>query len=360
MLIILISAFVFSLLISLILTGLVKKLAPTLGLVDHPGGRKTHSHPIPQGGGVAIFLASSIIILLISALATVYPHWAWAFQVPDHITTQIEMAAERLPLLLYITGGGIAIALLGLLEDISPLSPFLKLISQIAVISVTVLCSGIRITLFVPFPWFQILVTVIWITLLVNSFNLLDNMDGWSGTTALVCGFALLVCTMSTGQYFIAGLLLCLSGALLGFLFFNFPPASIFMGDSGSMYTGYMLATASILTTFIEDPGANSLKPVLVPLIIFALPLYDTLSVILIRLIQKRPVFVGDTSHFSHRLLRAGMPEKHVLLTVSFITIASSLGAVSAYVTGVWLLIIPSIQALCIMLALMQLELWSR
>lgn len=197
-----------------------------------------------------------------------------------------------------------------------------------------------------------------WILLLTNSFNLLDNMDGQSASVAIVCGFSLLICSLFTQQYFIAGFLLCLIGAIAGFLYFNFPPASIFMGDSGSMFIGYMLASAAVLTTFLTSPGVSSWKPVLVPLIIFALPLYDTFSVIMIRLLRKKPIFIGDTNHFSHRLHKAGMSTRHTLLTVCAVTAATSLGATVPYGPDYWQMLVPVIQTLAIITVLIQLELW--
>jgi len=353
---ILIASFAASLFMSLAFTFLIRLFAPKLRLMDIPDERKPHPHPIPQGGGIGIFLSTMIVIAVISAAVISRHYIADLFSLPGDISKNMELAAETLPFLLYIFAGGALVAFLGLIDDIRPLSPSIKLVFQIAIITATVLTSGLRITLFLQIEWLQIFITIAWVVLLTNSFNLLDNMDGLSGGVSIACGFSLFLCAMLTQQFFIAGFLLCLIGAVLGFLFFNLPPASIFMGDSGSMFIGYMLGAAGVLTTFIDGPEAHIIKPIIIPLIIFALPLYDTFSVILIRISRNNPVFCGDTNHFSHRLQKAGMSRRNVLFTIILIALASSLGASVSYAPPLFSLIIPFVQVVCLILILAQIE----
>jgi UDP-GlcNAc:undecaprenyl-phosphate GlcNAc-1-phosphate transferase len=218
---------------------------------------------------------------------------------------------------------------------------------------------------FIPFAWVHVGLTVAWLVLLMNSFNLLDNTDGQSGLVAFLTGGALLIVALQTQQNFVAGMLLCLMGAVLGFLLFNLPPASIFMGDAGSMFVGYMLAMATILCSFSfgAESGAatlafprNPVFPVLLPLIIFAVPLYDSLSVMAIRWHAGRPLMEGDRNHFSHRLVRLGMSERMMLCTVGCTVLATSLGATVPYGGEFWRAVVPAVQALAVLLVIVQLE----
>lgn len=352
-------AFVLAFAASLVLTALMRCVAQRIGFVDMPGGRKQHAGPMPRGGGVAIVLATCIVIFGAAAAAYALRRDPALWPVPGGLAEDVALAADKLHFLLYILGGGLAIAFLGLWDDIRPFRPVTKLICQFIIVSVIVVTSGMRINLFIPSDLAQVAVTVVWIVLLTNSFNLLDNMDGLSGTVAFICGGALLVLSLQTTQFFIAGFALALMGAVLGFLFFNFPPASIFMGDTGSMFIGYMLATAAVLTTFVTHDQASPLFPLAVPLVLFAVPLYDTASVLVIRFRRHKPLLEGDRNHFSHRLLRLGMSARRVLVTVGLVTAATALGATVPYGSSTWRVVTPVIQALCVLAVVMLLEIVS-
>ena len=354
---VLVLAFLVAFLLSLILTAIIRKVAARIGFVDRPGGYKLHEKPTPFGGGIAVCLVTCAIILGAPLLAYLWKHYPSSFPMPEAIAEDIGLAAAKLPLLLCVLAGGLAMAALGLVDDIRPVRPALKLIFQFAIATAVVTLSEIRISAFVPSDLYQISVTVVWIVLLTNSFNLLDNMDGVSGTVAFICAGALLILALQTMQFFIAGFVLALMGAMLGFLFFNFPPAAIFLGDAGSMFIGYMLATATVSTTFLNQQQANPLFALLVPAIIFAVPLYDTLSVVAIRLRQGRPVMVGDTYHFSHRLQRLGKGPRRVLLTMGLMTLATALGATVPYGSSSWRVFVPAIQALAVVCVIIELEL---
>jgi UDP-GlcNAc:undecaprenyl-phosphate GlcNAc-1-phosphate transferase len=356
---VLVLAFLTSFLVSLVLTAAVRRVAARLGFVDRPGGRRQHAAPTPKGGGVAIVLASCLLILGSAAAAYLWERDPSALPLLAELHADVVRAAETLPLILYVLGGGLALAFFGLWDDLRPMRPLQKLAIQVVIATVIVITSGMRISAFIPADWIQVLITVLWIVVLTNSFNLLDNMDGLSGTMAFICGGALLILALQTMQFFVAGFVLALMGAVLGFLFFNFPPATIFMGDMGSMFIGYMLATATVLTTFVNGGRMNPLFPLLVPLIIFAVPLYDTVSVLAIRLHHKRPVMIGDWNHFSHRLHRLGMSQRRVLLTVGLITVATSLGATIPYGTTTWRVCVPAVQAAAVVCVIMLLELVS-
>ncbi|MFW6457065.1 MAG: glycosyltransferase family 4 protein [Planctomycetota bacterium] len=355
----LIVAFTLAFVMSLALTWLMRRLSLYLGFVDEPGGRKKHEEATPQGGGVAILFSTSFLIVGAAAVAYFAHHY------PDHVRLSAALArqsagaAQTLPLLLHILGGGLAVAFFGFWDDIRPFPPIAKLTFQFVIISIIVLTSGIRISLFIQSDFAQAGITIVWIVLLTNSFNLLDNMDGLCSSVAVICGGTLLILALQTGQLFIAGFMLAIVGSVLGFLFFNFPPATIFMGDTGSMFLGYMLATATTLSTFMSAGQTNPLFPMLVPLIIFAVPLYDTLSVLLIRLYHRKHPLAGDRNHLSHRLYRLGLPRPQVLAIIVLMTLATSLGATIPYGGPVWMIMAPTIQTLAALCVLVQLELAS-
>jgi len=172
----------------------------------------------------------------------------------------------------------------------------------------------------------------VWIVGLVNSFNMLDNMDGLSAGVAAIAAAMLAAVMLLAGdpvthqpQLFVGGFLLVLVGALVGFLWHNRPPARLFMGDAGAYLIGYLLATASLRGTFTG--GDAPVYAVLAPLCVLAVPLYDTVTVILIRLRSGRSPFVGDKSHFSHRLVELGMTKTQAVLTIYLTTATCGLGA---------------------------------
>jgi UDP-GlcNAc:undecaprenyl-phosphate GlcNAc-1-phosphate transferase len=164
---------------------------------------------------------------------------------------------------------------------------------------------------------------------IVNSLNFLDNMDGLAAGVTMVAACALLSAAVSVGQLFVSGWLCLLIGATLGFLLFNFPPARIFMGDAGSMVLGYMLAVLTMLITYYNPARSETVMyGLLAPLMVLVVPLYDFLSVLTIRIREKRNPMVGDTRHFSHRLVRKGMSPRAAILTIWLCTAVTGIAAV--------------------------------
>jgi UDP-GlcNAc:undecaprenyl-phosphate GlcNAc-1-phosphate transferase len=343
----------------------VRRAAMRTGFVDHPRGRKAHGRPVPLGGGLAIALAACLPLLVVALGALLLRARPDLVSLSDSLLVPLRQATRRVTRLLVVLGGAGAIVLLGAWDDAHHLSPRAKLLGQVLVALGVALMPGLRITAFIPNPWIHVLLTATWLVLLMNSFNLLDNMDGQSALVAFLTAGALLIVALQTEQNFVAGMLLCLMGAVLGFLVFNLPPASIFMGDAGSMFLGYMLAMGTILCSFTfggaTEPAAlafpqNPIFPVVLPLIIFAVPLYDSLSVIAIRFHLGRPLMEGDRNHFSHRLVRLGMSEPMVLCTVGCTVLATSLGATVPYGGEMWRAVVPAVQALAVLLVIVQLE----
>jgi UDP-GlcNAc:undecaprenyl-phosphate GlcNAc-1-phosphate transferase len=195
------------------------------------------------------------------------------------------------------------------------------------------LVPNLRLTAFLPYPLITGALSVLWIVALINAFNMLDNMDGLSAGVAAIAGSMLAAVMLlapdpetNRPQLFVAGLLLVLVGSLLGFLWHNRPPASIFMGDSGSYFIGFMIAAATLLASYTSYHGSQR-HAILAPLCVMAVPLYDMLTVIWIRLASGKSPFAADKNHFSHRLVDLGLNKTQAVLTVYLTTATCGLAA---------------------------------
>ena len=328
-----------------------RRIALRIGFVDRPTQRKFHQEPKPLGGGVAIFLAASLTVIL--GLVAVIFKASFLPGSQEFIHMHLGGITNRLAQLGIIFAGGAVMAAIGLVDDIRGLKAKWKLLLQIGVALMLVI-SGIRITLFIGNPLTGGLLTVIWIVGITNAFNLLDNMDGVSAGVGLIVIGIFLVVAFETGQLFVASLLLALGGAVGAFLLFNFPPASIFMGDCGSLFLGYMIAALTVVFTFYQEP--HPVSTILIPAIILALPIYDTASVIVIRLAEKRSPFEADRRHFSHRLVALGMSVRQAVLIIYLMTFALGLLAILLYRVEPVGAVIVFIHTLAIILLIVVLE----
>jgi UDP-GlcNAc:undecaprenyl-phosphate GlcNAc-1-phosphate transferase len=191
--------------------------------------------------------------------------------------------------------------------------------------------------------------------LIINAFNFLDNMDGASAGIAVIVASILFTAAAVSGQVFVGGLALVFIGTLLGFLVFNFPPAKIFAGDAGSLVIGFFLAMLSLRTTYYHQELNGQWYPVLLPLIVMAVPLYDFFSVTALRIKQGKSPFVGDTQHFSHRLKKRGLTETQTVLTLYLATLCTGLGATFLYqvnLAGAFLIFAQTLLVLAIIAVL--------
>jgi UDP-GlcNAc:undecaprenyl-phosphate GlcNAc-1-phosphate transferase len=319
--------------LSFCLTLLVRRLAGRLDFLDRPGERKTHPHPVPYGGGIAIFL--TVALLLVSAaLAVLYCHrhgrpWWLGEGIFGQVREHLSGAAAKLPQLAAVLVGGFLIFLLGLMDDRKKLGPLTKLAVQTLVAGLLA-ALGVRVTAFLDSELLGAALTVVWIVGITNAFNFMDNMDGLSAGVALITAVIFLVVAGESGQLFIAASLIPFIGALIGFLPFNYAPATIFMGDAGSLFIGYFLAVLSVLFTFYEGP-AVSFRPFVLPLIIFAVPIYDSVSVTILRLKEGRSPFAGDRRHLSHRLVELGLTERLAVAAIHLLTLGIGLAAILLY-----------------------------
>jgi UDP-GlcNAc:undecaprenyl-phosphate GlcNAc-1-phosphate transferase len=288
--------FCVTLLVSAALTPVVKIIAVKTGYVVQPRQDRWHKKPTPLLGGIAIFLSFSASYLL-----------AFGFD------------RKTMPVLI----GGFLIFLLGLVDDLKRLNPQVKLIGQITVAAV--LISLDVVVKIIPYPVIAIPVTFLWIVGLTNSFNLLDNMDGLSAGTAAICALALFAFSLSSGDRSVALCSILLAGACAGFLFYNFNPASIFMGDCGSMFLGCTLAAIAIIGTVQHVSGL--FVAVLIPLFILGIPIFDTVFVTFFRKVRGQPISQGGRDHVSHRLVNMGLSERNAVLVLYVISALFGAGA---------------------------------
>jgi UDP-GlcNAc:undecaprenyl-phosphate GlcNAc-1-phosphate transferase len=278
-------AFVGALLMAYSATPLARHLAPHLGVMDQPDPRKVHARPMPLLGGAAIVAASLLALLLLR----------------DRFEFQ-QLSSILL--------GAALMALLGFYDDRWGMRPIVKLLGQVLATGILI-ASGVKVTA-LPAEWMNLLVTLVWVVGLTNALNLLDNMDGLSSGVAAVCAAFFLIMAAVSGQIYVSALAAALVGATLGFLVYNFNPASIFMGDTGSLFLGFMLAAIGIKLRF---PDNVPFVTWMVPIIVMAVPIFDTTLVFISRLRRGRnPLTTPGKDHVSHRLVARGFTTREAVM----------------------------------------------
>lgn len=315
-----------SLALSLLFTPLARRIARRIGFVDRPGGHKSHREPTPYGGGAAIFLSAWILLGGVIAASFALPDEWIGRRFGDLARALVGGLRDHAEQGSVILIGGLVLFTLGLVDDRRPLGPFAKL-AVILIVALFVTTVGrVRIAEFAG-DFASILLSVLWLGVIINAFNFLDNMDGLSAGVAALCMTFFAICGLMAGQIIIPAMAIVFLGAILGFLVFNFPPAKIFMGDAGSLLLGYMLAVVSILTSYWESGGRQPAFALAMPLVVLAVPLYDFTSVVIIRLFEGRNPFKGDQRHFSHRLVDRGLSRRSAVLTIYLATATTGLCA---------------------------------
>ncbi len=331
----LVSIVILASVVSLWVVSWVKFHAQGLRLIDIPNERKVHTQPIPRGGGLGIWLGVLSVFsigTLAVALAS-YSPGVLPESIPESLRQMVPGLWSKLSSIWLLLAGGSVVAILGLMDDRFGLDWRVRIAVEFAVAAAIVYGLQLQLTAYIDLPWLTPILSVIWIVMLINSFNMLDNMDALSaGVAAIISGMlALMLLTTSEPsqrepQLFVAVMALALLGGLIGFLKHNWPPASIFMGDSGSYFVGYWIAVTTLLSTYSGSSG-QAPHAVFAPLCLLAIPIYDTLSVIAIRLREGRSPFQADKKHFSHRLVELGMTKKQAVGTIYLATLTCSLGA---------------------------------
>ena len=303
-----------------LVTPLWRKWCHHTGLLDDPGHRKIHSHPIALAGGLAV-MTGLVIPLALGAFILFYT------PLFDKQTIALLQHGfnRRVIELAGIILGAFGMLLLGVWDDRFELSPPVKFAGQLLAALLVAAC-GTRVTLFVPNVLFSYFITVLWILTVVNAFNFMDNMNGLCAGLGALAAIYIGLFAIEYGQYLVAAIAFLTTGALLGFLPYNFPKASAFLGDAGSHLVGYLLAILAILPHYYT-PKHPHILAIFAPLLILAVPLGDLVWVVILRWKLGKPFYMGDTNHISHRLVRAGFsPVKAVILIW---LLAAALGALT-------------------------------
>lgn len=351
-------------LLSCILSAIMLRLSVKLGYIDHPTERKIHLRPTPLGGGVAIFVAFALILGISIILANIF-----SYDVHQYVSSLKDKMLLR-ELWQYKTGIvfkedkaiGILICAfilftLGLIDDIKDLRPIPKLIVQFITAIIAVIVFDIKLHLFIESAWISATISILWIVIITNAINFMDNTDGLATGVSIISTAVLAIVAISNGQILVGSYLAALFGVMLGFLPFNFPPAKMFLGDAGSLTIGFLLSIGAILTTYYNELNPKSQPTaVFIPIIALAIPLYDFCSVIIIRILNKKSPFIADHRHFSHRLLKRGLSVREAVITIYIASVALATGAILLrYLTGIATLLVI-IQTVCIIAIIAILE----
>jgi len=303
-----IKVFLIGLIITYISTPLIRRIAIKFEAVDEPDKRRINKRPVPNLGGIAIYLGFTAAVLFGS-----------------------EPAADRTGIII----GGSLIMLIGVIDDIYELRPSVKLFGQLLA-AIVLVFSGVSIE-FISNPFadsmiylgiFAIPVTILWIVGVTNTVNLIDGLDGLAAGVSIIAAATLFVVSLQQGQFITAVLTAALAGSALGFLRFNFYPARIFMGDGGAMMIGFILASVSIIGA-LKSAAAMTL---FVPVLALGIPIFDTAFAIIRRVYYKKPIARADHGHLHHRLLALGWNHKQSVLIVYIMS--TVLGAVAIVVNG--------------------------
>ncbi len=291
-------AFILALALSIYGTPIARQAALRFQIVDRPDGRLKHqAEPVPYLGGLAISLSFLITLAM-----------------------TFEFSREVLGLLL----AGTIVVMLGLIDDFGVLTPRAKLAGQLIAVFVLIK-SGVRIELtFLP-NWVQIGLTVIWMVGMINAFNIIDVMDGLAGSVAFVATLILFAVALLTHDTDAPVQMAALAGSLLGFLYYNWPPAKIYMGDAGSMFIGFLLGAVAMTLQYTHESVLGLFAPVL----ILGVPIFDTLFVMAIRYLRGIPVFLGSPDHFALRLRQWRLSAPRIVALSSGATLLLGLAGLS-------------------------------
>ncbi|MFT4037911.1 MAG: MraY family glycosyltransferase [Thermomicrobiales bacterium] len=292
------AAVVVAFMVSLLATWCVRWAARRFDWLDHPSRRKVHTNPIPLMGGIAMY-AGFVVAVPVA-----------------HSRTVLQEG-------IYVLAGATLVLIAGIIDDRRGMSPRVKLLAQIAAAALLVI-GGVQIAFF-PWPWINAAATIFWVVAICNAVNLLDNMDGLSGGVSAIACATFTILALLNGQIWVSVVSAVLFGAILGFLWFNWNPATIFMGDAGSLLLGFLLAVLAIKLRF---PGVDQERTWIAPLLVLAIPILDTTLVTISRLRRGVSISAGGRDHISHRLLRTGMSVRQAVATIYGAALLCSLVAI--------------------------------
>ena len=313
-----------ALVLSVLATPVARLFALRIGAVSVPGGRHVHGRTVPRLGGIALAFAWAVPVV---GLALRDP------MISAAIHGQLRPAVA-------VVLGGLVICVVGALDDAKGVRPLFKLGAQVLLACVAFAC-GIHIQA-IELPLigncsmgvFALPVTILWIVGVTNAVNLIDGLDGLAAGVAFFAALTSFVIASISGSVLIALMMAALMGALVGFLFFNFNPARIFMGDSGSYFLGFVLATTALVGGLQQK--ASTAVSLLVPVLALGVPIFDTLFSMFRRLIERRSIFSADRGHVHHRLLDLGLTHKRAVMFLYGVSLLLASGAIAISLGRSW------------------------
>lgn len=301
--------FLAALLTAVATTPLARRIAWHMGAVDRPSTRRINKTTVPRMGGIAVFLGL-LVALIVQYLGTVYLEWPTVFTPAPHFNGMNYMAIALSFLVIFLTGA---------IDDVLTLRPWQKLLGQVAAAAVAVaggLVIGVVINPLtggdIVLGWLAYPITIVYLVAYTNIINLIDGLDGLASGISAIAALTMFLLSVMGGHLDAAALSIALAGATLGFLFYNFNPASIFLGDSGSLLLGFALATVSLLSV----TRVAGLTTIIVPLVIAAVPILDTFSAIVRRSRAHVSIGQADRGHIHHRLIDEGFNQREAVLMV--------------------------------------------
>lgn len=315
------ACFLIPLIISLVLSPVSIKIAKRFGIIDIPSDkRRMHDVPKPCFGGMSIFVAASITILLIY------------FFMGDFLPFAI-VSKEPIGKLVGILVGGLIIFIVGLVDDIKDMKPLVKLFFQFVAASITFALGvriptigilGLHFTADTAGLIFSFFITVIWIVGITNTINLIDGLDGLANGVSVISSIAISYAAYIHGQYTVSLAMIALAGAALGLLPFNFYPAKTFMGDSGAMFLGFMLASISL----VGPAKSATIVTLMIPVLVLGVPIFDILFAIVRRTRKGISIFKADRGHIHHQLASIGLGQRRSVLMIYGISAVMGIAAV--------------------------------
>ncbi|MAC19762.1 MAG: undecaprenyl-phosphate alpha-N-acetylglucosaminyl 1-phosphate transferase [Phycisphaerae bacterium] len=354
-------------------TQLLVAIGRRTGALDSAGieGHEKALRPIPNIGGIGISVGALLPLLLGLTLITFGGDRLAELPLIGNATEAFgDRLASQRTVWWMIALGGVGIHILGLVDDRRAVGPWKKLIIQLGLASAVVVGGDLRLVtaldVFGPAGVAtSAVITVVWIVALCNAINFLDNMDGLAGGVAAIAAAVFLAATIINGQWFTAVAFGLLCGSLMGFLVHNVPPARIFMGDGGSLLVGWLLATLTVRTTFVDTSDSefalgSAWYGVLMPVVVLAVPLYDLVAVTLLRISQGRSPLVGDQQHLSHRLVWLGLSKRSAVVVIWALTAATGVGGIVLGSVAPWQAVMIGAQTGAILLVLGLLESGAR
>ncbi|MEE9169619.1 MAG: MraY family glycosyltransferase [bacterium] len=304
----------------------LRRYAFRMRILDRPGGHKNHTRQIPLLGGVAMWFGLTVsVVFSLGALYLLAKLNLLEASFSERYLASMDISAKLLKIVAIIIGAT-ALGMLGFYDDTvkNGLHYRTKFIVQFLAAAALV-ASGLYVQVF-PWQWLNMLISLFWIVGITNAFNLLDGMDGLAAGVAAISATGFLLLTVSYIPLYAAIVMAGIIGCCIGFLRYNFYPARVFMGDAGSLLLGFLMGVVAIIALNSAQPFANGTVAV-VPLLLLSIPIYDTFSVIVIRLRERRHPFVGDQNHFFHRLVQQGLSKRNtvvLLYSLNLVAVATA------------------------------------